>query len=40
VTLGRERITVERAPARRNRAAMVNPAVNPARGGDEKGKKA
>jgi len=25
VTLGRDRITVERAPARRNRAAMVNP---------------
>jgi tRNA(Ile)-lysidine synthase len=40
VTLGRERITVERAPARRNRPAMVNSAANPARRGDEKGKKA
>jgi tRNA(Ile)-lysidine synthase len=36
VTLGRDRITVERAPTRRNRAAMVNP---PPRSG-RRGKKA
>jgi tRNA(Ile)-lysidine synthase len=36
VTLGRERITVERAPPRRNRAAMVNPALR----SDRRGKKA
>jgi tRNA(Ile)-lysidine synthase len=40
VTLGADRITVERAPARRNRAAVVNAMVNPARRGGRKGKKA
>jgi len=33
VTLGRDRITVERAPARRNRVAMVNPAFRRGRRG-------
>jgi tRNA(Ile)-lysidine synthase len=40
VTLGSGRITVERAPARRNRAAVVNDVVNPPHQGGRKGKKA
>jgi tRNA(Ile)-lysidine synthase len=40
VTLGHDRIVVERAPARRNRAAAVNPARRPAGRGALGGKKA
>lgn len=40
VTLGGGRISVERAPARRNRAAVVNAAVNPPPRGARRGKKA
>jgi tRNA(Ile)-lysidine synthase len=40
VTLGSERITIERAPARRNRAAVVNAMVNPPPRSGRKGKKA
>jgi tRNA(Ile)-lysidine synthase len=40
VTLGSNRITVERAPARRNRAAVVNAVVNPPPQGRPRGKKA
>jgi tRNA(Ile)-lysidine synthase len=40
VTLGHDRIVIERAPARRNRAAAVNPARRPAGRGALGGKKA